>query len=149
MVKLNLVIEDLTLPLSPRIYNQSNFLSNVMENATEHQTLDLDVDKKDILKIVDFLDHHASHPFLEIEKPFKSDFKQLVKDPWDAQFISKEKDSSLAKLILAANYLDIPSLFNLLTAKLASVIQGRFHSSMDQDALAKNPWVLLVHNKLT
>lgn len=157
MANLNLVVDGLTLALSPRQYKQSEFFSELMEDASSNISLPLDVDKPSFLKIVAFFKHHSTNPFSKIEKPMKSDFSELVKDPWDAQFVRNEMGSSLVALIMTANYLNIPSLLNLLLAKTASLmttndlceIKKRFNLDQEVDeteACEINPWVFIPHN---
>jgi len=81
---------------------------------------------RDVLeRIVAFCKHHVNNPMAELEKPLKSNnMADVVEDSWDAEFIDVEQ-SVLFNIILAANYLDIPSLLDLSCAKVASMIKGK------------------------
>ena len=81
--------------------------------------------QKDILdKVVEFCQHHVNDPMADIEKPLRSqDMKEIVGE-WDAQYIDVEQ-AMLFSIILAANYLDLPSLLDLSCAKVASMIKGK------------------------
>lgn len=80
---------------------------------------------KDILdKVVEFCTHHVNDPMNEIEKPLKSGQMADVVGEWDANFIDVEQ-TTLFAIILAANYLDLPSLLDLSCAKVASMIKGK------------------------
>ena len=60
----------------------------------------------------------------EIEKPLKSPNMSEVVAEWDANFVSIDQEM-LFELILAANYMDIKSLLDLICAKVASMIKGK------------------------
>ena len=75
-------------------------------------------------KVVAFCRHHQDAPMAEIEKPLRSQDMHQVVDAWDAEFVEVEQDF-LFEIILAANYMDIPSLLDLGTAKVASMIKGK------------------------
>ena len=79
--------------------------------------------KEDVLKkVVEFCTHHVNDPMAEIEKPLKSNKMIEIVGAWDAEFAEIEQPLLFAT-ILAANYLDIPSLLNLLCAKVATMIK--------------------------
>jgi S-phase kinase-associated protein 1 len=81
--------------------------------------------QKDILdKVIEFCGHHVNDPMPEIDKPLKSANMNDVVGDWDAKFIDVEQ-STLFSIILAANYLDLPSLLDLSCAKVASMIKGK------------------------
>ena len=81
--------------------------------------------QKEILdKVVEFCTHHVNDPMAEIDKPLKSNVMTDVVSDWDANFIDVEQ-STLFSIILAANYLDLPSLLDLSCAKVASMIKGK------------------------
>lgn len=75
-------------------------------------------------KVLAFCRHHVDAPMPEIEKPLRSENMYEVVDAWDAAFVDVDQDA-LFELILAANYMDIPSLLDLGTAKVASLIKGK------------------------
>jgi len=80
---------------------------------------------KEILeKVIDFCSHHVNDPMQEIEKPLKSSNMAEVVGDWDAKFISVDQ-GMLFSIILAANYLDIPSLLDLSCASVASMMKGK------------------------
>eukprot|EP01006_Ploeotia_vitrea_P052723 TRINITY_DN67718_c7_g9_i1.p1 TRINITY_DN67718_c7_g9~~TRINITY_DN67718_c7_g9_i1.p1 ORF type:complete len:190 (+),score=120.47 TRINITY_DN67718_c7_g9_i1:135-704(+) len=78
--------------------------------------------------IVEYMNHHKGVEPDIVEKPLRSKrMKDVVKDPWDADFIDKIGDDRqhLYDVILAANYMDIQSLLHLGCAKVASLIKGQ------------------------
>ena len=86
--------------------------------------------QKDVLeKVVEFCKHYPSDPMGEIEKPIRGpDMKNVVSD-WYAEYIDVEQ-SMLFSIASAANYLDIPSLITLASAKIASLILGKSPDEM-------------------
>ena len=85
---------------------------------------------KDILeKVVDFCKHCASDPMGEIEKPIKSHIMTDVVSGWYAEYIDVDQPTLFA-IATAANYLDIPRLLSLASAKIASLILGKSPDEM-------------------
>ena len=80
---------------------------------------------KDILdKVVVFLNKHRDDPMKTIHKPIStSNLKDIVSE-WDADYIDLEQEQ-LFKVILAANYLDIPSLLDLGITKFCTMIKDK------------------------
>lgn len=75
-------------------------------------------------KIVEFCTRHVNDPMPEIEKPLKSQNLADSVGEWDSNFIDVDQ-SMLFSIILAANYMDLPSLLDLSCAKVASMIKGK------------------------
>ena len=101
-------------------------LKSMILNFEDYSQLDLnDVNGKSLTKIKDYLEHYKSEEPKEIQKPLKSaDFKECV-DEWDYEFIGKEENiDTLRELILAANFMNVKGLINLLSAKIAHKIKG-------------------------
>ena len=81
--------------------------------------------KKAILdKIIEFCEHIDKNAPPEIEKPLRSASIADVVSPWLANYIDLPQ-AELFDLILAANYLDVKSLLELSTAKVASIIKNK------------------------
>ncbi len=75
-------------------------------------------------KVVTFLDYTVNTALPEIDKPLKFDkFDQVVPE-WFCKFIDIDQEM-LFDIILAANYMDIKSLFDLGCAKVASMIKNK------------------------
>lgn len=74
--------------------------------------------------IVDYLNHHGGKAPEPLPCPVRSvDMKQICSDEFDAKFIDDLKKKEIFEIILAANYLDIPSLLHLGCAKIATLIK--------------------------
>ena len=124
----------------------------------------LEVSKEILYKVVDFLNHHKDDPMAKIEKPIKTnDIEQIVGE-WDAKFIAFDDDQdTLFKVILAANYLDIPSLLDLGICKIACMIKGKSSDEVktmfkfqkeitpeqEKSIREENPWLFEIVSKTT
>jgi len=76
-------------------------------------------------KCVQYMQYHVDVPPRKIESPLKSaNMKELV-DRFDAKFVDDIDLDTLMKLLLAANYMDIKSLLELICAKVASMMKGK------------------------
>jgi len=115
------------------------------------------VTRSALLKVVEFCEKHASDPMVQISRPIKStDMRQIVGE-WDAAFIEMEQ-KMLFDVILAANYMDIPSLLDLGCAKIASMIKNKSPDEIkdlfgidknstpeeDEQIRQENPWIFEV-----
>jgi len=95
------------------------------DDPTEVPEIPLLEVSKDILdKVVEFLNKHKDDPMKEIAKPIQTNDIVAIVGEWDAKFIDLEQEP-LFKVILAANYLDIPSLLDLGICKLACMVKGK------------------------
>jgi S-phase kinase-associated protein 1 len=78
--------------------------------------------------VVEYMKHHKGTEPDIIPKPLRSkNMKDVVKDPWDAEFIDQVgvDRQKLYDLVLAANYMDVNALLHLGCAKVASIIKGQ------------------------
>ena len=86
----------------------------------------LEVSKEILDKVVEFLNYHKDNPMVTISKPIQTNDIKAIVGEWDANFINLDKDQeTLFKIILAANYLDIPSLLDLGICKIACMVRGK------------------------
>ena len=88
--------------------------------------------KGDILKkVIEYLEHYENEEPKEIERPLPSlNFEECV-DGWDYNFIDIDLDT-IFEVILASNYLNIPPLLELASAKMASIIKGKTSEEVRQ-----------------
>jgi S-phase kinase-associated protein 1 len=68
--------------------------------------------------------HDASNPPKEIEKPLRSPNLCELVDQWDADLVELTLDQ-LFELLMAASYLHLKPLADLVSAKLATVFKGK------------------------
>jgi S-phase kinase-associated protein 1 len=107
------------------------FLSKLVKCTSEQDReatqIDLHSVQSNILSgIVSYLNHHKGVEPKEIKKPLRSlDIAKVVDDNWDATFINSFVQQELHDIIVAANYMDIPSLLHLGCARVASLIKGK------------------------
>lgn len=86
----------------------------------------LEVSQPVLERVVLFLNHHKDNPMKQIQRPIQSTVMEEIVDEWDAKFIALESEQEmLFKIILAANYLNIPSLLDLGICKIASMVKGK------------------------
>ena len=56
--------------------------------------------------------------------------KEFIKDPWELNFISKFNEDELIDLIQAANYMNVPTIFELSCAMIAAELKGKDFNEM-------------------
>ena len=97
----------------------------IIGNTQEEIEVKANSVKGDILKkVVEYLEHYKNEKPRKIEQPFQSqNFKECV-DEWDYDFIDKDL-GIIFEIILASNYLNIQSLIELASAKIAFIIKGK------------------------
>ena len=83
-------------------------------------------------RVMEFCSKHVEDPLQEIEKPLKSNKLSEVTNAWDAEFMNLDQDS-IFDMILAANYLDIPSLLDLACAGVACKMKGKNTEQIRQE----------------
>ena len=88
--------------------------------------------KGDILKkVVEYLEHYENEEPKEIERPLPSQNLKECVDEWDNDFIDIDLNT-IFQIILASNYLNIKSLLELASAKIASIIKGKTNEEIKQ-----------------
>ena len=131
---------------------RSELIKMMLEINPDSNEIPLDI-KSDILKkIKEYLEHYENEEPLEIEKPLpSSNFEECVSE-WDYTFMDLDKDM-IFDLILASNKMDIKSLLELSSAKVASDIKGksteeiRQHYNISDDFTPEEEQQILEENK--
>ena len=134
---------------------RSGLIKMMLEINPDSNEIPLDI-KSDILKkIKEYLEHYENEEPLEIERPLPSaNFKECVSE-WDYTFMDLDTDM-IFDLILASNKMDIKSLLELSSAKVASDIKGKsteeirkefnieddFTPEEEQQILEENKWCM-------
>jgi len=113
--------------ISRKAVLMSNYVKNLIESDKTAVEIPVKKVSGPILNlIVEYLKHHDGKVQAEIAKPIRSvKMEKIVEDAWDATFINKQTKKMTFKIILAANYMDIPSLLHLGCAKIATLIKGK------------------------
>lgn len=110
----------------------SGLLQKMMENDKEATSFSLENMKSQTLsKIILYMQYHSANPPSLIEKPIRSSRMEEIVDGWDAFFIDVG-DEELFDLILASNYMNIPSLLDLSCAKVATYMRGKSAAQIRQ-----------------
>ena len=84
----------------------------------------LQVSKRALDKIVEFMNKHESDPMRQITKPVSTGNMVEIVGEWDANYIDVPQ-AQLLELTYAADYLDMPALLDLTTLKMASLLKGK------------------------
>ena len=115
----------------------------------------LDIKSNILKKIKEYLEHYENEEPLEIEKPLpSSNFEECVSE-WDYTFMDINLDMTF-DLLLASNKMDIKSLLELTSAKVASIIKkvstekirqtfnitNDFTPEEEQQILEENGWAM-------
>lgn len=84
----------------------------------------MNVDGESLGKIVEYLRHYENEPLYIPPTIDEPSLPLPAKDSWDMKFLDLPPDE-LQKIILAANYLNIPRLIDACCFRLGLEIQGR------------------------
>jgi len=105
---------------------QSNLVKTALEDDKESNEVNLiHITAPIVQKVIDYMLYHVDVEPRKIESPLKStNMKELV-DQFDAKFVDDIDQDTLFKLLLAANYMDVKSLLQLICAKVASMMKGK------------------------
>ena len=102
----------------------SNFLRNYNIDYPNTDVYLKNIKYPTLKKIKKYLEHYMHNTPKKIEMPLPNkDFKDCI-DEWDYDFINCDTETIL-ELMVAANFLDINSLLDLTSAKIASLIKGK------------------------
>ena len=127
-VKLKTLLDDEEIEVDKEIAYKSILIKEYFDQGGDDaEACDLPPLKKDILeKVMVYCEYIHQNPDKEpkLEKPLKSDKIDDLVDEWFVGYLNAEKDV-LFELIKASNYLDINSLLELSSAKVATMIKGR------------------------
>jgi S-phase kinase-associated protein 1 len=109
------------------VANQSILIRTVFANDPGESSVLLNVSTDHLKMVIDFMTRHHVHPVPTITKPLVSDeLKDNGVGPWDLAFLERVgTDEALRALMQTANYLNLPSLLDLLCAKMATFIKGK------------------------
>eukprot|EP00916_Digyalum_oweni_P025274 GHVL01041651.1.p1 GENE.GHVL01041651.1~~GHVL01041651.1.p1 ORF type:complete len:164 (-),score=29.34 GHVL01041651.1:110-601(-) len=110
-----------------RNVSRSTLISNIIEDAGIEEEIPLiQVSTETLKKVLLYCNHWVSNEPPEIAKPLvdSTPLKNQI-DDWDHDFVAELSKQQLLDLILAANFLNIPTLLDLLCAKLADQIRGK------------------------
>ena len=119
--------------LSSKAALRSGLLRGIIEDYPEDTEFPLNhVNGTTLEKVKEYLTHYQDQEPPIISKPLKSNNFKECADEWDNNFIGEDNDSILA-LILAANFMEIKTLLELASAKVACKIRGTTTESIRKD----------------
>ena len=103
------------------ILEKSSVLKNLANDfqEPEYELPTNEVNGKTLSKIIDYLKEYKDKKPKEIPKPLPNDDLESIISKWDAQFIMPLSLEECVDIVNAANFLDIPDLVNLSSARLA------------------------------
>ena len=149
--------------VTPDIQGMSQLIADMLEdNGDEAMEEDIplaNVSSKFLKIILEYCEHHQyKKNQTDIIAPLTSKVpKEFIKDPWEVTFISQFNEDELIDLIQAANYMNIPALFELSCAMIASELKGKDFNEMkrryglddvnytpaeEEEILKQYPWIL-------
>ena len=109
--------------VNEKCLHMSKFLKDLIDNELLDPTQEIEVkvdDGKTLSKIIDYLKHYETEKPSEIPKPLPNgDLKSFLSD-WDYKFINPLSIEECIDLVNSANILEISSLIDLASARLAS-----------------------------
>jgi hypothetical protein len=108
----------------------------LLDSADEVATLTAaDINEKELKLIITYCQHHKFEKTAsEIEHPLPSkDPKVFIKDEFDREFIGNLDLDAKCELLMAANYFDIPALFELCCATIAAFFKGKDFEKIKAD----------------
>ena len=118
--------DNLTLKVPKQFILMSQLIKDMLEEDDEDEEVKIpipNVDSKALAKVIEYCKEHYNNRAHEIEKPLKGNLEDVISS-WDNEFLNVEQ-SLLIELVMAANYLNLKDLLDLVCAKVASLIKGK------------------------
>ncbi|CAG9317924.1 unnamed protein product [Blepharisma stoltei] len=103
---------------------KSQILRSMIEGFDGKEEISLPIKAAIIEKILLYLKHYKDLEPPVIEKPLRTANLEEILPAWDVDFLNLETEM-IFELILAANFLCISPLLDLLCAKLASLLKDK------------------------
>ena len=125
-IRLRSLVDQSVVEISRKSTEKSELLKGLLNDYPDSPELGVKmVNGKALEKIKEYFEHYENEEPKEVERPFKSkDLKECLSE-FDYKFVSSlENNDELKNLILAANFMNIKSLINLLSATIAHKIKG-------------------------
>ena len=126
---LKIKVADGELTISQELREMSKMVNeSLMDNDQEEVDIDCPtINLKEMKLIKEYCEHHKfQKKETDIDHPLVSkDPKVFIKDEFDRDFITKLDLDATAELLMAANFFDIPALFELCCASIAAFFKGK------------------------
>jgi len=105
---------------------QSNLLKTALEDDRDAKEVPLVHISAPIVRLViQYMEYHEKKAPRKVESPIKTNNMKELVDRFDAAFVDDLDVDTLMRLLLAANYMDIKSLLDLLCVKVATMMKDR------------------------
>ena len=125
--------DSVVVELSSKAANRSGPLRGIIEDYPEDSEFPINNVKGATLeKIKDYLVHYENEEPPVISKPLKSNKFEECATEWDKNFVGDNNEVALS-LILAANFMDIKPLLELISASIACKLRGTTTESIRKD----------------
>ena len=131
------------LKVSRKICHMSAVLSDAVEELNSDEAITVPcymVHSTQLSLIIEYCKHYnfeRDNDNIPMPVP-KGDKSKWITDPWELQFINALSTEELMELLLACNYLNVPALFELCCASVASIFKGQSFSKKKKDIIV-NP----------
>ena len=121
--------------VSSEMKNMSKLIQDLLDDGEEALEEDIplaQISNKYLESIIEYCQHYNfKKTNTDIIAPLVSKVpKEFIKDPWELAFISKFSEDELIDLIQATNYMNIPTIFELSCAMIASELKGKDFNEM-------------------
>lgn len=125
---INIITRTKDFTISKDVAKLSVLLKTCIDNDQTCNELKLDIDSDIFEYVIEYLELAHKNTPSEIPKPIKDLSLRGYLQDWEYDYIVKlEAERMIKKVLDMTNYLDIPCLFELLCAKVASVIKHKIH----------------------
>ncbi|PRP85976.1 S-phase kinase-associated protein 1 [Planoprotostelium fungivorum] len=125
--------DDQTIQLSRKHAQMSQTINSMLEDSVgaDQEAIPLpNVSSEVLKKVIDWCTHHENDP-APVEKVKKLNKKReykaknsTISDEWDKNFVNAEL-RVIVDILLAANYLDVKGLFELMCKHIANELKGK------------------------
>ena len=112
----------------------TSMLDNLDDDEDELPILN-DINSKTLRKVIEYLDYHKDVPTPDIPKPLETTIEEAVPE-WDANYINLSQEE-LFELVMAANFLDINPLINLVWWGGLILILGTLIATLPKEVMNK------------
>ncbi len=125
--------DGVVVELSSKAAARSGLLRGIIEDYPEDSEFPINNVTGSVLeKVKEYLVHYENEEPPIISKPLKSNKFEECATEWDKNFVGNNNDTALS-LILAANFMDIKPLLELISANIACKLRGTTTESIRKD----------------
>jgi S-phase kinase-associated protein 1 len=102
----------------------ADMISDEESEDIDHIIPLINIDAKILTSVLEFLVYNISNPFEKVQPPITTNNMRDIVDEWYSIYTDLEKPE-LFKNLMAADYLNIPTLLDLLIIKVATTIVNK------------------------